>query len=540
MRGRPVWLVLGLLVLGLIALLVAWPLAELIVVGVGQLDVFARGSSRVRSAATNSAIIGFAVAALSAFIGAAGAFLTERTELRGAKWARLGLLMPILVPPFVGALSWMRAYGPGGLTDDLFGWQLPALQGLPGIVLVIAVNASPLAFLLTAAALRTRVETDLERAARVSGSSARSTLRTVTIPLIMPAISGVMALAFVVGINSFGVPAVLGSPSGVRTVTTLIYEDFALSARPESFGRAVLLAASLAVAAVLAIVLAERALRATGGAKAKSSIAASGPAIQRRRSAPVASAAIWAFVVLTSGIPMVALTLVALTRGVGLAPVPSNWTLAHFADAIDGRLLAGLGRSFLLAILAATVGVALGAAVTALRGRRLGGWYGPAVLVTFAIPGSTLAVAMLLAYGSWLRDTLLLILMAYVAKLWAVGHRAIAGSADSIPSELYLAARLSGASPVLAGRDVLWPLLRPAITGGWLLIFVIAFHELTMSSLLYGPGTETLAVSILNLQQLGDVPVSSALAVILTLPMFFVAIPVLSPPNLPRRIVGTG
>jgi iron(III) transport system permease protein len=64
---------------------------------------------------------------------------------------------------------------------------------------------------------------------------------------------------------------------------------------------------------------------------------------------------------------------------------------------------------------------------------------------------------------------------------------------------------------------VLAPLLRPALAAGWLLVFLFAVHELTISSLLYGPGKQTLAVVVLNHQELGDVGVTSALSVVLTL-----------------------
>jgi iron(III) transport system permease protein len=63
---------------------------------------------------------------------------------------------------------------------------------------------------------------------------------------------------------------------------------------------------------------------------------------------------------------------------------------------------------------------------------------------------------------------------------------------------------------------VTFPLLRPSILAGWLVVFVFAVHELTMSSLLYGPGTATLAVVVLNAQQLGDPTVTAALAIVLT------------------------
>ena len=114
-----------------------------------------------------------------------------------------------------------------------------------------------------------------------------------------------------------------------------------------------------------------------------------------------------------------------------------------------------------------------------------------------------------------MRDTLLLIGVAYVAKFWAIGHRTLVGAADARPAHpLPRPARAARRASMRCGRSP--PLMRPAILAAWLAVFVLAFHELTMSSLLYGPGTATLAVVILNLQQLGDVATTSALAVVLT------------------------
>ena len=58
--------------------------------------------------------------------------------------------------------------------------------------------------------------------------------------------------------------------------------------------------------------------------------------------------------------------------------------------------------------------------------------------------------------------------------------------------------------------------LAPALLGAWLVCFLTALHEVTMSSLLYGPGSETLAVVVLNTEELGQVGATAALAVILT------------------------
>jgi iron(III) transport system permease protein len=59
--------------------------------------------------------------------------------------------------------------------------------------------------------------------------------------------------------------------------------------------------------------------------------------------------------------------------------------------------------------------------------------------------------------------------------------------------------------------------MAPALGAAWLLVFVFALHEVTISILLYGPRTATLAVAVMNLQQLGDPTLTAALAVLLTL-----------------------
>ncbi len=416
------------------------------------------------------------------------------------------------------------------------GVDLPGLFGPFGVVLVIAVHVTPLAYLIVAAGLASRVEPDLERAARAAGASAWDAFRMITLPLLRPALLGAGAIVFVATINSFGIPAILGIPAGFSTVTTRIYQDLAFSADPAAFTRAVLLASGLVLVALAAVGTAD----ATSGfaREAIRTAAPAGPPPRPTRRSRWAAVALWAYLAITTLLPLVALVLTALTRAVGLAPVPANWTLANFGGAVEGRFGTALARSVLLAVVAATAVVAFGGLLAALRRRWLGRGLGTAALLTFAVPGSTLAVAVLLAWGPWLRDTLLIILLAYLAKFWAMGHRTIAGSVEAVAPDVWRAARVSGAGPWQTVRTVIMPLLRPALGAAWLLVFLFAIHELTMSSLLYGPGTDTLAVVILNLQQLGDVTTTAALAVVITLPAVAAAVPLLAVSRPTARVMG--
>jgi iron(III) transport system permease protein len=507
----------------LATLLVGWPITRLVGVAIdgGLAGLIATlTAAPAATAIFNSLWSGALVAVLGVLAGTAAALVTERSTVPGRRLLRTGMLLPLLVPPFVNAYGWTRAFGPRGLLDQALGISLPGLYGPVGIVLVLAVASAPLAWLVVAGALATRVEPDLERAARASGAGPLATLWTVTLPLLRPSIVSATVIVFVFAVNAFGVPAVLGTPAGFATITTRLYQDLALSADPAAFVRATSMALSLVVLALIVVGSSDALLARRPAARTAlpPGAGAGGPI------AWLPALVLGAAIAVTTILPLGALLLTALTRAAGLAPVPANWTLANFGEALDGRFFDGLTHSLLLATIAATLVVVLGAlAAGAIRGRsRL---LSVAVTMGFAVPGSALAVAVLLAYGGWLRDSLAIILVAYLAKFWALGHRQLAGSIDRLPADQLRAARASGAGALDTLRSIAWPILRPSIAAGWLVVFVFALHELTMSSLLYGPASATLAVVVLNVQQLGDPTVTAALAVLLTAIVAAAAVP---------------
>jgi iron(III) transport system permease protein len=503
----------------------------------GLADAVASAAPSIFSSAWTS----LGATALAVGIGATIAILTERTGVPGRRGLRLAMLVAFIVPGYVAAVGWLNAYGPGGLLDDVLGLAAPALVGPLGIIVVLGIEAAPVAYLVVAAGLATRAEPDLERAARVSGADVLTAFRTVTLPLLRPVLAGAAAIAFVLSVTSFGVPAVLGIPAGFTTMTTRIYRDLAFSSDPDSFVRAVGLAVTLAVGAAILIVIADQLLErrrsdrsgvfagplghASGAAPGP--VAAAGARPWSRPGAVAATIFAWTVVGLMVVLPLLALVLTALTRAPGLDPVPANWTLANFRAVIDPHSLRALANSTVLAGGAAVGVVILAAAAVAVRRGQGAGAVGGLLSLTFALPGSTLAVAVLLAYGVALRDTLLIILVAYLAKFWALGYRPIAAGLDGIAADLYRAARISGADGLTTTRTIVLPLLRPMIVAGGLVVFMFGLHEVTMSSLLYGPGSATLAVVVLNLQQLGDAGATAALAVVLTIIVALAGLPLL-------------
>jgi iron(III) transport system permease protein len=85
-------------------------------------------------------------------------------------------------------------------------------------------------------------------------------------------------------------------------------------------------------------------------------------------------------------------------------------------------------------------------------------------------------------------------------------------------------------------RTVVLPALRPMIVAGGLIVFMFGLHEVTMSSLLYGPGSATLAVVVLNLQQLGEVGPTAALALVLAGIVALAGLPLLGRTGVLERV----
>lgn len=513
-------LVLGLLI---VALVLA-PLAFLLRGALEQGPAVALAALRtpeLRSALGHTVVLAVVVTALSLVAGTAVALAFDRAQLRRPRRWRVALLLPLLVPQFSLTLSWSQAYGPSGLLEHLAGVTLPDLFGVTGIALVMIVDAVPVVWLIVTAGLAVRREPDLVRAARASGAGVWVTFRTIDLPLLRAPLLAAGAVVLVGVVNSFAVPQVLGSAKGYRTLATLAYQQLSLSAAPAAFSRLCVVALVMVVLVLMTIGAADRGLGRIGAALVRSGTGGGQLVHRRTRVSRVVTSALTAYVALTMAVPLLSLAVTSVTRAAGLSPVPANWALTNYTSGLAGPALAALTRTLLLAAAAAVIVTALAALVLAAGSdtrRRLG----TALTLGYAVPGTALAIGVLIAYGRWLGGSAAIILVAYLGKCWALGYRALASGADRLAPELGQAARASGARPLTVLRTITAPVMSSGYLAAVALVVLFAIHELTMSSILYGPGTETFAVVVLNQQQLGDVGSSAALAVVLTLPPLLV------------------
>ena len=285
--------------------------------------------------------------------------------------------------------------------------------------MIVAVSAVPLVYLIIMVGLATRAEPITERAAHASGATALTVLRTITLPLLAPAIATSAVVVFVLTLGTFAVPQVIGTPAGFSTITTRIYADLAYSSDPQSFVDATTLAVLLVIITLVVVAPADLLLGKRLQLRRTSATTLDWPSGGRLGRA-LKPLGLGVYLIATTGLPLLALVSAAITRAVGVPSTPANWTWDNFHAVLTPRTGQALGRSLLLSVAAASILLILGLITAALGRTRSGRGISVLITLTLVLPGSTVAIGMLLGYGRWLADTVAIILLAYLAKLWAL------------------------------------------------------------------------------------------------------------------------
>ena len=150
-----------------------------------------------------------------------------------------------------------------------------------------------------------------------------------------------------------------------------------------------------------------------------------------------------------------------------------------------------------------------------MRGRHL---FGALSALPLAAPGTVLALGLILMWtrpfglSFSLTNTVWILAIAYVAKYAPLATRAIQEGFGLVDDALPEAARMSGARGLFLVRTIWVPLLLPSILAAFVLVFMPAFSELTMSVLLVGPGLDTVGTRMFELQEYAGPTAASVLA----------------------------
>ena len=473
---------------------------------------------------TNTIILAASAGLGSVAIGVPLAFAVARTDMALRRIVHALAALAYILPPYLTAIAYIILLGPNAgyinrLTVWLTGTSMFNVMSAPGVAFVIIMHVFAYPYFLTSEALRV-IDGTLEESARMLGAARGSVLVRITLPLVAPAITGGALLAAVDSLALFGPQAILGLPAQVVYLPTRIYAG--MTSYPPRIAEASALSLVLVVLTLAGLALQRRALA------RRSFVTVAGKGVRATRW-PLGA---WRWplglllagvVVMASAAPVGVLAVASVSRVWTDAPWPSNLTLDHFRTAVLDNEIAvrGIANSLRLATAAATLAAFTGLAVayldqrTRLRGRRLLDYL---AILPLGLPGTVLAVALLQAFirpPVVLYGTIWILLAAYVARSVPLSARNANAALRQLDVSLEEAARIGGAGWLGAMRLILLPLLRPAMLTGWLLVFIPALGELSATILLYSSGTETISVAIYRLNDLGQLEVVAALAMVL-------------------------
>ncbi len=439
----------------------------------------------------NSLQVAVAAALFASLIAVPLAYLTVRFQFRGALIIQTLGVLPLIMPPFVGAVALQLIFGRSGsvnlLLDAWFGVTIPVMEGLNGVIFVEALHYFPFILMNLTVALR-NIDGAMEEAALNLGARGWRLFRRVIFPLALPGFLAGVALVFVKVFDDLGTPLVLGvtnmlAPQAYLRITQVGLED------PMGYVISVMMIAF----SVLALWLSARVMH----GKDYSTLQKGGNALQRRQLNPVESllAYTWiTFVLLLVLSPHIGVLLLSFASVWSYAPLPDGYTLAHYANVFENSP-GMITNTLLYCSLAAGIDVVLGTTIaylllrTRLAGRQWLDWIASAAL---AVPGIVLAIGYLRTFrnvsipgtDTMLTATWLLIMIAYAVRRLPYALRACVAALQQINVSLEEAAQSLGANRPGTIRRVVIPLMAGGMLAGFVTSFITAAVELSATMML--------------------------------------------------------
>ncbi|WP_234820368.1 ABC transporter permease [Mycolicibacterium goodii] len=488
-----------------------------------------------RQAALNSLLIGIGASVLALAIGGFLAFVSARTNVRGARFLYFVGLVPMFLPSYVGALAWSLLGGPNAGLLNVFARDLSLpdvvnIYNIGGLIFVLALYYAPYAFLLTHSAF-SLMNPDLEEAARTHGAKPLTVLRAVTVPLATPALLGSAILIFVLTVENFPVAQIT---SGGRLDTLPTYIFRLMNSAPARGNEAAAVAITLVV-----IVLAVTALqRRVVARRSFTTVAGKGMKLGKfdlgRFRTPALAIGIGYFT-LSTVLPLLALAFVALHESPYVNSVIGAFTNGRMGlDAITEAVTSDVvikatGNSVVVAVAAAVAGTVLAFIVsyvvnrTTLPGREGLGYLS---MLPLAVPAIVLGLGLL---WTWLMlpvpvyGTLLVMVIAFVAAQMPQGYQGASSSILQIHRDLEDSAVMHGANRPRAVWRVTAPLLRVPLTSTFLLLLMLSMRELTVPLFLFTTDTRLLSIVIFDDFENGIMQRSAATSLVYCVVIFALA-----------------
>ena len=443
----------------------------------------------MRESFGNSLYVAVTSVIVASLIAVPLAYITVRFQFRGATLIQTLGVLPLIMPPFVGAVAMQLIFGRSGsvnlLLDESFGFSIPIMQGLTGVIFVESLHYFPFILMNLIVALRA-IDGAMEEAALNLGARGWRLFSRVVFPLALPGYLAGAALVFVKVFDDLGTPLVLGqtnmlAPQAYLRITQVGLED------PLGYVISVIMIAF----SILALWLSIRVMK----GKDYSTLQKGGAGIARRR---LSTGETWfaycaiALVLLVVLSPHLGLLLLSLARVWSFSVLPDDYTLSNYATVFTDST-GMITNTLLYCGLAATIDVVIGVAIaylilrTRIPARQ---WLDFTASAAIAVPGIVLAIGYLRTFqgfeigGVPITQTWLLIMLAYSVRRLPYALRSCMAALQQINISLEEAAEMLGASKWRSVRRVLIPLMAGGILAGFVSSFITAAVELSATILL--------------------------------------------------------
>ena len=525
MRRRfDLWAAMQVLVWAALLLLLIWPLASIVhsslidpdagVLGLSNyIEVLSR--RRFQIAFANTMIAGFGGMVGALLLGTTLAFLVVRVRLRGQVAIQTLAVLALVSPPFIGAYAWIVLFGSNGAVRRglmSLGVTTPPIYGAAGVILVFSFKFFPNVFLIVSAALA-QVNRSYEEAAESLGLSPMRRFVSITLPLILPALSASALLAFVLSIADFGTPRLIGRDFDVLATQAFTLYTADLGANP---GLASAVSLVLVGISVVLVALQRRLLRRD---------VFHGNALKPR--APLRPRGWRAFglhalaygIVLIGVLPAIVVLIFSVRRTSGpvFQPGFGLQSYAQVMTAVSDPILNTLTYSLAAVGGIIVVGTLIGYLITR-RPSRATAVLDGLLMVPYVVPGVVMGIGYITAFNTpplAITGTGLIIVLAIFTRRLPYAARSTMTALKQLSPSLEEAAISLGYSPARAFLRVTARLILPGILAGGMMSFVTAMNELSSSLVLYVSGTVTMPVRIYIAVVNGDYGIAAALSSLL-------------------------
>jgi len=486
--------------------------------------------------AINSALLATIVGILSTLLGLVFALVVQRGGRRYSGMLKLMSILPIVTPPFVIALALVVLFGRTGLVT---GWLdaccgIPRtrwLYGLPGVAIAQLLTFSPIAFMILYGALAA-ISPALEEAAQTLRASRARVFRTVTWPLLRPALANAFLLGFVESLADFGNPIVLAG--NFEVLSTKIF--FAVAGAQHDPGRAAALATVLLGLTLLAFWLQQRWI----GKLSYVTVTGKGDGgLPGKLPKPLWNTCF------SVAVGWIAFTLACyviifiggFVKDIGRGDMTP--TFGHFLNGFritldtKGTIFVGSAWDSLFttievaaisAPLTAIVGLLAAYVITRhqFAGRRA---FEFLTMVSFAIPGTVIGVAYIVAFNVApleLTGGMAILVLCFVFRNMPVGVRAGVAALAQIDKTLDEASSTLRASTWRTLREVVLPLLKPAILATLVFSFTHAMTAVSAIIFLATAKYNLATVYVIGRVEAGEYPLAIAYSAVLIVVMLAV------------------